>query len=61
MSHGTQKSTVRAVGTGTVGFERESQTPLLIADVLHVPGLKKNLISVSSIEDNVEFLAIFLH
>ena len=44
-------SVVRAVGTGTVGFERESQTPLLITDVLHVPGLKKNLISVSSIED----------
>ena len=44
-------SVVRAVGTGTVGFERESQAPLLITDVLHVPGLKKNLISVSSIED----------
>ena len=42
---------VRAVRRGTVTFQRESMPPLKVEDVLHVPGLKKNLISISQIED----------
>jgi hypothetical protein len=44
-------SVVKAVGSGTVSFQRESQAPMLVRDVLYVPGLKKNLISISIIED----------
>ena len=42
---------VRAVGVGTISFQRESLPPLAVPDVLYVPRLKKNLISVSTIED----------
>jgi hypothetical protein len=42
---------VEAIGSGTMSFQRESQPPMLVRDVLYVPGLKKNLISVSTIED----------
>ena len=42
---------VSAVGRGTVRFERESMQPMYLRDVLYVPGLKKNLVSVSMIED----------
>ena len=42
---------VRAIGVGTVSFQRDSLPPLAISKVLYVPGLKKNLISVSTIED----------
>jgi hypothetical protein len=38
-------------GIGTVKFERESGKPLYLSDVLYVPGLKKNLVSVSALED----------
>jgi hypothetical protein len=38
-------------GSGTVRFQRESGKPLSINDVLFVPGLTKNLISVSALED----------
>ena len=38
-------------GVGIVSFERESGKPLSFADVLYVPGLTKNLISVSTLED----------
>ena len=41
----------RAHGVGTVSFERESGKPLSFANVLYVPGLTKNLISVSTLED----------
>ena len=41
----------QAQGVGTVSFERESGKPLSFADVLYVPGLTKNLISVSTLED----------
>ena len=34
---------------GTVSFQRELMPPLVFRDVLYVPGLKKNLISISSI------------
>ena len=40
----------QAQGVGTVSFERESGKPLSFADVLYVPGLTKNLISVSTLE-----------
>ena len=45
------ESIVRAVGIGTVSFQRESFPPLAVLEVLYVPGLRKNLISVSTIED----------
>ena len=41
----------QAQGVGTVSFERESGKPLNFADVLYVPGLTKNLILVSTLED----------
>jgi hypothetical protein len=42
---------VKAVGCGTVSFQRESLPPMLLSEVLYVPGLKKNLVSVSAIEE----------
>jgi hypothetical protein len=42
---------VRAAGRGTVSFQRELRPPMVFRDVLYVPGLKKNLISVSTIQD----------
>ena len=42
---------VRAIGRGTISLERESMSPMTLRDVLYVPGLKKNLVSVSTIED----------
>lgn len=42
---------VRAVGRGTIAFQRESRPPLRFRDVYYVPGLKKNLISILTIED----------
>jgi len=38
-------------GVGTVSFDRESGSPLHLNDVLYVPGLKKNLVSVATLED----------
>ena len=35
---------VRAVGRGTVSFQRECLSPLVFKDVLYVSRLKKNLI-----------------
>lgn len=43
--------TMRAVSVGTVNFERESLPPLKVMHVLYVPGMKKNLISVSVMEE----------
>ena len=40
-----------ATGIGTISFERESGKPFILKDVMHVPGLKKNLISVAMLED----------
>ena len=40
-----------ATGIGTITFERESNNPFLLKDVMHVPGLKKNLVSVAMLED----------
>ena len=42
---------VRAVGVGTLIFQRESKPPLKVSDVLYVPGMRKNLIFVSALED----------
>eukprot|EP00253_Pinus_taeda_P013052 PITA_13052 len=42
---------VRAVRVGTLTFQRESKPPLKVAEVLYVPGMRKNLISVSALED----------
>ena len=42
---------VRAVGRETITFQRESMSLMTLRDVLYVPGLKKNLVSVSTIED----------
>ena len=40
-----------ATGIGTITFERESGNPFLLKYVMHVPGLKKNLVSVAMLED----------
>jgi hypothetical protein len=42
---------VKVVGSGTISFQRESLPPMLLREVLYAPGLKKNLISVSAIEE----------
>ena len=36
---------------GTITFERDSSKPFLLKDVMHVLGLKKNLVSVTMLED----------
>lgn len=41
----------RVKGTGTVLFERESENPLYLVDVIYVPRLKKNHVSVAALED----------
>ena len=38
-------------GIETISFERESGKPFILKDVMHVPGLKKNLISMAMLED----------
>jgi len=40
-----------ATGIGTISFERESGKPFVLKEVMRVPGLKKNLISVVMLED----------
>ena len=44
-------SAVKPVGCGTITFQRESMSPMVLRDVLYVLGMKKNLVSVSMIED----------
>ena len=44
-------SVVSAIGRGTITFQRESMSPMVLRDVLYVPGLKKNLVPISMIED----------
>ena len=36
---------------GTITFEREFSNPFLLKNFMHVPGLKKNLVSVAMLED----------
>ena len=38
-------------GIGTITFERELGKPFLLKYFMHVPGLKKNLVSVAMLED----------
>ena len=40
-----------ATSIGTISFERESGKPFVLKEVMHVLGLKKNLISVAMLED----------
>ena len=40
-----------ATSIGTITFEREFGNTFLLKDVMHVPGLKKNLVSVAMLED----------
>eukprot|EP00253_Pinus_taeda_P008600 PITA_08600 len=40
-----------ATDIGTISFERESGKPFVLKEVMHVPRLKKNLISVAMLED----------
>ena len=40
-----------AIGIGTITFQRHSSKPFQLKDVMHVPGLKKNLVSVAMLED----------
>ena len=35
----------------TITFKRDSGKPFMLKDVMHVPGLKKNLVSVAMLED----------
>jgi hypothetical protein len=42
---------VKVASCGTVSFRRESLPPMTLTEVLYVPGLKKNLVSVSTIEE----------
>ena len=40
-----------ATRIGTITFQRDSGKPFQLKDVMHVPGLKKNLVSVTMLED----------
>ena len=40
-----------ATNIGTITFERESDKPFQLKDVMHVPSPKKNLVSVTMLED----------
>jgi hypothetical protein len=40
-----------ATGIGTITFQRESGKPFQLKYVMHVLGLKKNLVSVTMLED----------
>ena len=40
-----------ATGINTISFETESGKPFVLKEVMHVTGLKKNLISVVMLED----------
>jgi hypothetical protein len=39
------------IGIGTITFQRESGKPFQLKNFMHVPGLKKNLVSVTMLED----------
>ena len=38
-------------GVGTVSFQRKHGAPLTLTDVMYVPGMNKNLVSVAMLED----------
>lgn len=39
-----------AIGIGTINFQRDSDSPLTSKDIIYVPGLNKNLVSVVMLE-----------
>jgi hypothetical protein len=39
------------IGIGTITFQRESSKSFQLKNVMHVPGLKKNLVLVAMLED----------
>jgi hypothetical protein len=39
------------IGIGTITFQRDSGKPFKLKNVMHVPSLKKNLVSVAILED----------
>eukprot|EP00253_Pinus_taeda_P035408 PITA_35408 len=41
----------RVSGEGTVVFQREHDSPLSLSNVMYVPGLKRNLVSIAMLED----------
>jgi hypothetical protein len=46
-------------GVGTASFQLNSRNPLNMSEVLYVPGLKKNLLSISYMEErgySMEFI-----
>ena len=47
-----------ATGIGTISFEREFGKPFRLKEVMHVPGLKHNLISMAILEDK-EYDVVF--
>ena len=38
-------------GLSTINFQREHGAPLTLKNAMYVPGLKKNLVSISMLED----------
>ena len=40
-----------ATGLGMITFQREHGAPLTLKNVMYVPRLKKNLVSISMLED----------
>ena len=40
-----------ATRIGTINFQRDSGKPLILKDVMHVPGLEKILVFVAMLED----------
>ena len=48
MDNGKRYSATRI---GTITFQRVSSKPFQLKYVMHVPGLKKNLVSVTMLED----------
>ena len=47
-----------AIGIGTITFDREKASPLGLKDVMLVPWMKKNLISIVVLED-IGYVVIF--
>ena len=47
-----------ATNISTISFDRESGKTFVLKEVMHVPGLKKNLISVAMLEDKDMMLSL---
>ena len=48
MGHDGKYSFIRV---GTINFQREHVAPLTLKNIMHVPGLTKNLVSIAMLED----------